>query len=189
MVIIENEVEKGNKGEGDQGIYIYINFQGFILSLYTSNHIFYHNSRMTCKRWNEPIKRRERERGRDVRWVCPGLSLLIMLLHIANTRWISQQSKSEMPISVCLRHSRQRETASESTLILSPIIYFSTFLLFKASNTRSKQPQCAELYKVPQRDADKSSLKIMILRNELGRRIQGKYYLDLQDLNTKLQTQ
>lgn len=89
-------------------------------------------------------------------WGCPDLSSMLFL-HPASARWISQQSKSEVPINARLRHRGETAAAAPwSSVIQSPIISFPHRLMHS-------ERRC-ELYRVPQSEADGSLLKVVIVR-------------------------
>lgn len=93
-------------------------------------------------------------------WGCPDLSLLMLFLHFANTRWISQQSRcqSRFPSDTHGdRYSIRELGGFESEIFLSILFY-----VFKPSNTHLKHPRWSELCKVPQRNIYEAAILVQV---------------------------
>lgn len=87
---------------------------------------------------------------------CPDLSFLMLFLSVADTRWISQQSKSEVPIKVCLRQAGKVRRHQEAQLFEYHhfLFLFHVFQSERRTHKHLKHPQYCELHEVPQRDGD-----------------------------------
>lgn len=146
---------RGGKWGEDQ---VYFNFLRLYPKTACNNIFSYHNPRAICQKmkWVDQWEGNERKSL----WGCPDLSLLMLFLHFANTRWISQQSRcqSRFPSDTHGdRYSIRELGGFESEIFLSILFY-----VFKPSNTHLKHPRWSELCKVPQRNIYEAAILVQV---------------------------